>query len=918
MISSTTETAPLREEIAELGDLLGNTIQEIAGADNLQTIESIRRLSRDRRNGAAHADDQLEALIADLSDDQLRVVIRAFSMFLDLANLAEDRERMRVLRQRTRVAYPLTRRESIEDALMQLKTSGITAAQMQELLDQLRIELVFTAHPTEAKRRSVRSKLRRIRELLAVSDNDLLPHERVQHNQRVRAELTKLWLTDFIRPYRPTVLQEVQRGLSVKPVLWAVIPQILGELRAALAKVYTGHKFCIRHCVSFGSWIGGDRDGHPYVTAEVTQQTLLWLRQAALDFHRGVCVELLHSLSMSKRQMLPSETIGRMIADALQRWPKLQERIANFPPDEELRRLLSIVDWRLEQTQNHAFDVRDVRGAYASRQEFENDIQSLRDTLVRDSRTGPMASEVTQWLDQIQTFGFHLVRLDVRQDSRQYAIVINELLEKAGFCTNATELSETERQQVLTSTLVRPLHLENTELSELAAETLALFRLLSRTAESFGMQALGGHVVSMTNAPSDILSVLWLWQHTGVEQELDACKPPPNLPLVPLFETIEDLEAAPQILGDLLNNAVYRDYVGQQDHHQMVMLGYSDSTKDGGYLTASWALYQAQRSLDQLAKSHGVELTFFHGRGGSLGRGGGPMARSILSLPPGTFRGSLRLTEQGEVLADRYDDARIAHRHLEQLVWSSLLAVGAPPNSVIDEWTEKMAQLSQHSFQAYRQLVEQEGFVEYFRLATPIAEVEQLPIGSRAARRRGGHQLSDLRAIPWVFSWTQTRCLIPAWYGLGTALGSLMRQPAAISQLRDMYREWPYFRATIDNAELALAKSDLGVTDRYAHLAGENPLLKRVGKTIGEEYKNAIVGVLAITENQELLDGTPWLKESIRVRNRYIDPLNLIQIELLRRSRNCDLPEDAKERDELRHLTRLTINGIAAGMRTSG
>ena len=387
-------------------------------------------------------------------------------------------------------------------------------------------------------------------------------------------------------------------------------------------------------------------------------------------------------------------------------------------------------------------------------------------------------------------------------------------------------------------------------------------------------------------------------------------------PIAPLLETIDDLQRGPKILAELLSIPVYREYLRSQHDHQIVMLGYSDSTKDGGYLTACWSLYQAQKQLVAVADQHDVKLTFFHGRGGSLGRGGGPTARSIMSLPTGSFRGSMRLTEQGEVLADRYDDPAIAHRHLEQVVWSSLLAAGKPAPPPPVEWLTTMDRVSASSFVKYRELLEQPQFTEFFRSVTPISEIEQLPIGSRPSRRNPGGGLSDLRAIPWVFSWTQSRCLLPAWYGMGAAMKPLLADPHQQTLLKSMYRDWAFFRALVDNAELALAKSDMQIASHYAELAADQPSLKPIAAMIAKEFELACDVVLHLTGRTELLDSIPWLKESIRVRNRFIDPLNLTQVELLRRSRQQQLTDQQAE--ELQQLIRLSINGVAAGMRTSG
>ncbi len=908
---------PLREEIAVLGEMLGDTIQDIAGSDALAMVEDFRRLAWDRRSGDREASVEMQRMIGTLDDDQLRVVIRAFSIFLDLANLAEDRQRVRVLKKREQDAYPNARDESIRAAIVRLKQSGMSERDMQQLINHLHIELVITAHPTEAKRRSVRSKLRKLRELLTGFDLPQDPSRRGRTLRSIQAELAKLWQTDVIRPWRPSVMQEVQRGLSIKPVLWDVIPQILDELRGALAETYGGETLQTRPCITFGSWIGGDRDGHPDVTADITQQTFMWLRQAALEFHLYACGELFDSLSLSQRQMRVEDTLSRAVVSSCQLWPLVEREINEIPPNEVCRRWLGVIRWRLDQTRRVALDGNEVFGAYRSASELGTDVSVLL-RAVQNSPSGDLlAEEVQAWLDRIETFGFHLARLDVRQDARQYRSVWNEVVQQAGICADPEALSELQRQQLLIQTLDSRLDVVTSRLSPLTADTLQLFRLLHRVMQSFGPESLGGHVISMTHCPSDVLTVLWFWRQTAIAESSRSDKSTCLLPIVPLFETIDDLRAAPQILAGILGTPEYRQLLKTQGDHQIVMLGYSDSTKDGGYLSACWSLFEAQRELHAMAADHGVDLTFFHGRGGALGRGGGPTARSIRSLPAGTFHGSLRLTEQGEVLADRYDDPVIARRHIEQVAWSSLLVSGEPAPHVKAEWLTTMEKLADISYQKYRELVEQPDFVDFFRRATPIAEVEQLPIGSRPARRRGGGSLKDLRAIPWVFSWTQCRCLIPAWYGLGTAAHECLRDEPSRRVLQSMYRDWPFFRATIDNAELALAKTDLDIAAQYAGLAQDSVTLACIGALIADEFRRTRDAVLAIAQQEELLDSIPWLKESIRVRNRYLDPLSLIQVELLRRLRDASDLNDAQT-EELRHLVRLTINGLAAGMRTSG
>jgi phosphoenolpyruvate carboxylase len=422
----------------------------------------------------------------------------------------------------------------------------------------------------------------------------------------------------------------------------------------------------------------------------------------------------------------------------------------------------------------------------------------------------------------------------------------------------------------------------------------------------------------MTHTPSDVLSVLWLWEQTAPATPSDD-QPSYNLPTIPLFETIEGLQGSADVVDQLLHIPEYRRHVVGDGDRQVVMLGYSDSTKDGGYLAACWALYWAQKELSRVAATHGVEMIYFHGRGGALGRGGGPTARSILSLPPHSFSGALRLTEQGEVLAERYDNPEVARRHLEQLAWAALLSVSGSSQPASDQWLDILHQLADTSRVAYRQLVERPGFVEYFRRTTPISEIEQLPIGSRPARRRGGNRLSDLRAIPWVFSWTQCRCLIPAWYGIGAAVDEGSKShPGLLAELRHMYQQWPFFRATIDNAVLALAKTDIKIANHYAQLAQDETRLASIAEEIAAEYTRTLHAVLEISGQNELLDDVPWLQRSLRFRNPYVDPLNLIQTELLRRLQEREASPGREDDTELRHLLRLTIKGVASGMRNTG
>ncbi|MEQ8835586.1 MAG: phosphoenolpyruvate carboxylase, partial [Lacipirellulaceae bacterium] len=501
-----------------------------------------------------------------------------------------------------------------------------------------------------------------------------------------------------------------------------------------------------------------------------------------------------------------------------------------------------------------------------------------------------------------------------------YREVLNEVWKLTGDCDNASELDEKARQQLLVETLGKPFE-PSDKLSAVGQETFELFTLLRRTARRFGLSALGSHIVSMTRVPSDLLVILWLWHWSeqvdgGWEGDRDM-----HLPLVPLFETINDLKRAPETLADLLAEPEYREYVRQQGDRQTVMVGYSDSTKDGGYLAAQWALQSGQTGLARVAKSEGIDLTFFHGRGGSLGRGGGPAAKSVLSLPREAFNATLRLTEQGEVLADRYDNPEIAHRHLEQLTWAVLTAVSKDPTPPPSEWQTTVEELAASAYTKYRKLVDHPSFADFYRRVTLINAIEQLPIGSRPSKRKKGNRVEDLRAIPWVYSWTQCRCLLPAWFGLGSAFEAFVGNDFdKVEALQQMHREWPFFGIAIDNSTQALAQANMSVFAKYAALAADIDGGEELAEAILTEYERSRHAVLAITGSAKLLDRIPWLQRSIKARNGYVDPLNLLQVELLRRGlqENNEDPAASGRLNQWEHLTHLTVKGISTGMRTTG
>lgn len=903
-----------------MGELLGEVLREQEGDEAFERVEQIRALAKQRRKegeGSQEAERELSELVASLDETQLIAMVQALSVFFDLANLAEDRHRVRVIRQRQRKG-DRTALESVASAIAMFRKADMAPADVQQLLDRLSIEFVFTAHPTEAKRRSIREKVRDMREHLHELDDPMLPpRERDRLQRQLRGDLTAMWQTNFVRFRRPSVLEELDRSLFFAGNLWDVTPRLYRDLRTALAEHYPDDTFTIPPLLRFGTWIGGDRDGNPNVTAQVTRQALMTLRRESLKRHIAQAAATRRALSMSTTKAGVSDELTAGYERACDRWPKLRERTEHLSKSEPYRRFLHVVQWRLEQALNAKPLEQPPDGAYETSREFVDDLRLMRQSLHEHRGALIADAHLEDWICQAEVFGFHLMRLDVRQESTWYHEVMGELLGLLGLCDGYGELDEAGRQRVLSETMPCKQAIDESQLSEQAAETVALFRLLASVCAMSGPDGLGAHVISMTHQPSDVLVVLWLCKWAAGQEGLDEGRLP--MPIAPLFETIDDLARAPQTLDAILTNDAYIEHARALGGNQVVMIGYSDSTKDGGYLAACWHLYDAQVAIERKTTQHGVDVVFFHGRGGSLGRGGGPAARSITSLPPQTLRSGMRITEQGEVLAERYDDPDIAHRHLEQmlgatLAWASQAdAQGSQQSRPMHEIVGEMAADARRT---YRELVDQPGFIAYFEQATPIEQIEQLPIGSRPSRRVGERSLEKLRAIPWVFSWTQCRHMIPAWYGLGSALTEQMKKRGERERLKQLYANDPFFRATIDNAALALAKADMGIAHVHASLVENADVREAIWSDIREEYDRSRKAVLALIGKRQLLADVPWLKRSIEVRNPYVDPLNFIQVELFRRLRS--VPEGDERAGDIAALIRLSIQGIAGGLRTTG
>jgi phosphoenolpyruvate carboxylase len=892
-----------------LGDILGEVISELESPELFATEERIRAAAKERRGGDANAAKQLQAEVEALDVDAARAVSAAFTTYFDLVNLAEEHQRVQQLREREIKLSPKPIGESVGDAILTLKNEGVTSQRLQALLNRLLIELVLTAHPTEARRRTVTSKIQHIAHLLnQISNDDLTPREKEETRAAIRAEIAGLWLTDRDRTVQPAVTDEVRTGLYfVENVFWDALPTLYEDLERALASHYPeidSPSVWLR----LASWMGGDRDGNPNVTHVVTAETLRLHRGLAVEKHRRTFHELSRRLSVSTHYLpLPA-----WLAEWIESRRPLPPHIAYIEeryPTEPYRLVLSLLANDLAEASQDDMTARLLeRTPHRARVTVEELLKPL--DMIASSLPASLAQDEIQKIQrQLKIFGLHAMRLDLREDSSRLNATLDETLRAVNITPKFADMPIEERVKLLIGLLGSELPGLSSQpgITEATAETWAVFQLIKRVRDVYGSELLGPFVISMCRSAADILSVLLLARWMGCDE---------GLSIVPLFETIEDLHEAPVIFESLLALPVYREHLITCNDAQMIMIGYSDSNKDGGYVMSNWALYQGQENITKVAQKHNIALTIFHGRGGTIARGGGPANRGIRAQPPGSINGRFRLTEQGEVIAARYSNAALAHRHLEQLVHAVLLASSpAKPNAGIEPiWRSAMDRMSETAYKMYRGLVyDNPSFIDFWQTATPLDEIKRLHIGSRPAARGQSSAVTKIRAIPWVFSWMQSRFNLPGWFGLGSALTSIKDD----SLLRDMYKGWSLFKTMLDNAEMSLLKADMDIASLYVDLVADKNLANEMFRAIRSEYDLTRDIVLSISGHVHLLDEEPVTQTAIHLRNPYVDPLNYIQVEMLRRIRTLPDPE-GKEAQSMREVITVTINGIAAGLRNTG
>ena len=907
---------PFREDVRLLGRILGDTLREQEGEETYQLVESVRRSAvRFRKTQDDRDGEQLEQMLDALSPSETLAVVRAFSYFSQLTNIAEDLHHNRRHRAHLKAGSP-PKNGSLLLALDRLEEKPVSRETLQAFLDNALISPVLTAHPTEVQRKSTLDCHLIISSLLSNRDRlDMTPDELAENENALRRFVLILWQTRMLRTAKLTVRDEIRNGLEFyRYTFLNEIPKIYANLEKQLSARFD-KDIKVPPLLRVGSWIGGDRDGNPFVTHDVMQYAVQQHSELAFEHYLNETHILGQRLSLTDRLADVSDEL-RKLSDA-------SPDKAVSRSDEPYRRALILIYSRLSATAtklgheiSHLPPVDKQAEPYATPQQFIADLDVLIESLLRHGAVYLARGRLANLRRAAEVFGFHLAPLDMRQHSAIHEQTVSELLAHGASITNYAELDETARRQVLLSTLQagKPLIVDLGQYSDVVQSELRIMQAAADIHQRFGRAALPNHIISKADAVSDMLELALMLQQVSLLEGDDAL----HINIIPLFETIEDLRSCGPIMDELFAIPYYRQLLVNRGNTQEVMLGYSDSNKDGGYVTANWELYKAELELVKVFAKYGIELRLFHGRGGTVGRGGGPSYEAILAQPPGSVNGQIRITEQGEVISSKYSNPEIGQRNLETLIAATMEATllhHHGDDSTMPEFHRIMEALSIDAFAAYRKLVyETPGFTEYFFTSTPIREIAELNIGSRPSARRASDRIEDLRAIPWVFSWGLNRTLLPGWLGFGSAVKQFIAREgeAGLAQLQAMYREWAFFRGLMSNMDMVLSKTDMGIASRYAGLVEDVELRERIFGAIHSEWEDTVEQLFAVTGNSSLLQENPAFARSLLTRTPYIDPLNHLQVALLEHHR-------AGNKDELvKRAIHLTINGIATGLRNSG
>ena len=890
----------VRQDVRELGALLGDVLKEQTSTGSFQTVEELRLAAIAYRDGETDSRQRLRETFEQLSPDEEGDVARAFATYFELINLAEERERVRAVRSGSQAG---TLDDSLDQTVKSLADEGADSDTVAGILDDVLIEPTFTAHPTEARRGTVKAKLRSIADhIQTLDERNLTDREKEDVWQDIEAEVTSLWLTRQVRQRPPEPLDEVRNiQWYLENTLFDVVGEVYSEFEDVVTDEYPD--IDLPKLFEFRSWAGSDRDGNPYVTVDVTDETLETQRSIVVERYRTRLKRLSAVLSQDGDRYATTGAFQASLDADVERFPSVAEEAEERYPDEPYRQKFRLMRERL----NRISDVRP--GGYDADEELLADLETVDASLRAYGGHDIADAFIEPLMRQVSTFGFSLASLDLRDHRIQHTEAIDEALAAEGI--DYRGLDEDERVELLTDAILQDEPIIDPEspgdVSETAQKVLTRFAALSDWQKEYGKEAIDTYCISMTEEPSHVLEVLFLADQVDVVSLPDHV----GLDVVPLLETEAALNGADRIMGTLFENEAYGQALSARGNTQEIMLGYSDSNKENGFLAANWDLYKNQRRLAEITNEYDVTMRLFHGRGGSISRGGGPMNRALLALPNETVTGQVKFTEQGEAIAEKYGTPRIAERNLEQMLDAQIRArqraLEEPVEEVPDEWTEAMNTMAAAARSAYRDLLETDGFVSYFEQATPITVIEDLNLGSRPASRSADRSVEDLRAIPWVFSWTQSRCILPGWFSIASGIDAYLDDGGDLDTLAEMYEEWPFFRTTFDRATIALARTDLEIADEYAALATSD-LREEFQPRLETEYEQAVDYLLDIADRDSLLR-RDWLAESLERRNPYVDPLNLLQTHLLSQTHLTE----AEER-----TLRLTVNGIAAGMKNTG
>ncbi len=904
--------SPFKKDVRLLTTLLGDIIREQEGEEVFNKIEEIRELTKKvRENPDPNTIAMLEALIESLDLGESYKIARAFTIYFQLVNIAEEAQRVRRIR-----AYDdnptLFQDMSLRKLFHDLKQAGFKAKEVTDFLSHMDMELVLTAHPTEAKRRTVLNHLLTIAsELSELNHSDITEPEKQDLVNKIKEALEILWHTAEVRQRKVDVLDEVEQMLFYfKRTILNLLPNTHKKLRTEFTRFFESNELFDFPFIRFGSWVGADRDGNDNVTCEITRETALRQKRFILGIYLTAVEGLIGKLSHSQTIVPVSRELKQSLEIDKKRFPALGRELKRFESDEVYRKKISFIHRRLECSHDGK------KGAYSSSDEFLKDLSLIRQSLEKNKGFLVARGDLERLSLQVRFFGFHLAKLDFRDHARNIkqavlAIFPGEVIDEKFLVQKITQGN---------------LSMDGKSLSKESKGILDQFLTMKEIQEKVDGNIAENYILSMTEDVLDILCLFCLARATGLIHVLNGKVTESRIGIVPLFESIHSLDRAHEVMERLFSLPIYKSYLAVRGNQQEIMLGYSDSCKDGGYLTANWKLYRAEKRLVKTAERHGIKILFFHGKGGTIDRGGGASHKAIVAQPYSASGGCIKMTEQGEVVAQKYSNPLIARRNLEQLisavVWTNLVAAKEIENHAkLPLWEKKLDVLSDLSHRFYRQLIsETPGFLQFYNEATPINLLKVARIGSRPATRGKRESFEDLRAIPWVFSWIQSRFIISAWYGFGFALEDYIKQKTdGLRELQEMNKEWPFFSSLMHNAQISLAKTDLYIAEHYANLVDDPDLKKRVFELVVSEYRRAVRCVLDVCEQKELLDFHPVLKESIHLRNPYVDPLNYLQCRFLKERKHAESnTRRSSAHGKIDDLLLLTVNGIAFGMKSTG